>query len=136
MTPAEIGQALWEAVAQRDVERILGFYEPEAELYPAVASGLAGGRPHRGLDEIRTAFVEVFETWELFEAEVLQQGLDLPPHALALARVRVRGRGSGTEFERPYFQVVTFSDDERIRRMKNTFHAVEALEDLAAQLQR
>ena len=96
-TNLELAGEVVEAVASRDVPRLMQLTDPDVEWRP-FATGLMEEGAYRGHDGIRQYVADLKDAWELLEAH-LDDGLAVGSMVLLVGRLRYRGRGSGIETE-------------------------------------
>jgi|SRR5918994_675055 ketosteroid isomerase-like protein len=94
-----------EAFPRGDVEEMLSYTDPEAELYSAIVGG-AEGNVYRGHDGFRRWYADSFETFEELRNE-WSEFRDLGDRVLAFGRVKARGRGSGVQLDSPMGWIFT-----------------------------
>jgi ketosteroid isomerase-like protein len=97
-----------DAVARRDLQRLLELTAPDVEWRP-FATGLMEEGVYRGHDGIRRYVSDLDDAWEVLRAEV-EDGLAVGATVLMTGRLRYRGRGSGVETEHAAGWVVKFRD--------------------------
>ena len=116
-----------DAVARRDVPRLIELTDPDVEWRP-FATGLMEEGVYRGHDGIRQYVRDLDDAWELLRADV-DDGLTIGATALLVGRLRYRGRGSGVETENAAGWVIQFRDGKLIsmRAFRDPEHAIQAL---------
>ena len=109
----EIVRSVFDAVARRDVERVLSLYDPEVEVRFAPGTlmdrlGQAGG--FYGVEGLRRFDRELRQAFEDFETNC-EELIDAGELVVSASRYRARGRGSGIEVDGPpQFGVWTIRD--------------------------
>ena len=97
-----------EAVARRDLDRLLELTDPEVEWHSVFAElGEAG--TYRGHDGIRRYVSDLSDAWEIMRADV-DDGLSVGPVVLMVGQLHYRGRGSGVETRSPLGFVARFRE--------------------------
>jgi ketosteroid isomerase-like protein len=86
-----------DAVARRDVSRLIELTDPEVEWRSFLAE-ISGGGVYRGHDGIRHYVKDLDDAWEIFEPQI-DEGIAVGAMALMIGRIRYRGRGSQVETE-------------------------------------
>jgi ketosteroid isomerase-like protein len=89
-----------------DVERWLAIYHPDAVVEPQIA---AVEGDYSGLDDLRRLFVDMADSWEVFELH-FSDLRDLGDRVLALGTFRSIGKESGVEQEISAAFLVTYRD--------------------------
>ena len=97
-----------DAVARRDVPRLIELTDPDVEWRP-FATGLMEEGMYRGHDGIRRYVRDLDDAWEVLRADV-DDGLAIGATVLLVGRLRYRGRGSGVETENTAGWVIKFRD--------------------------
>ena len=90
-----------DALAQRDVERLVDLSDPDVRwhsFFAEVAFGAGGG--YRGHDGIRQYVSDLNDAWEIVRADV-DDGLGVGDIALLVGRIHYRGKASGVETASP-----------------------------------
>jgi ketosteroid isomerase-like protein len=93
----ETVRAALAAYAEGDVEGMLSFIDPEAELHSAIIGG-AEGRIYRGHDGFRAWFSESHAAFEELTTE-LTEFRDLGEQVVGFGRIHAKGRESGVELD-------------------------------------
>jgi len=116
-----------DAVARRDVPRLIELTDPDVEWRP-FATGLMEEGVYRGHDGIRQYVRDLDDAWELLRADV-DDGLAIGATVLVVGRLRYRGRGSGVETENTAGWVIKFRDGKLIsmRAFRDPEHVIAAL---------
>ena len=101
----ELVRTIYEALARRDRETILGLYDEEVEVRWAegtLADHFTGktGRVFTGHEGMRNFDRDLREAFENFETNY-EELVDLGPQVLSVSRYRARGRQSGVEIDGP-----------------------------------
>lgn len=91
----DVAGELVDAVARRDLPRLLELTDPDVEWRP-FATGLLEEGVYRGHDGIREYVHDLDEAWDVLRAEV-DDGLTVGAVVLLVGRLHYRGRGSGVE---------------------------------------
>jgi ketosteroid isomerase-like protein len=107
-----VQQAL-RAYADGDIERMLSYLDPNAELYSAIIGG-AEGRTYTGRAGIRDWFAETQVAFEDLTLE-LTEFQNLGDRVVGLGRVHARGRESGVELDSPTGWVFTVRAGKIVR---------------------
>lgn len=94
----EVVRRLYDAVAQRDAEAVLTFYDPEVEWddTQGPARALMGADVYHGHEGVRRWFREWYEAFADVEAEILEL-IDAGEHVVSVLNYQGRGRVSGVE---------------------------------------
>jgi ketosteroid isomerase-like protein len=114
-----------EALASGDVEEMLSYFDPKAELHSAIIGG-AEGKVFRGHDGLRRWYAETGEIFEELEIEFAEYR-DLGDRIVAFGRIHARGRGSGMEIDSPTGWVFT-ARGGRVVKAEGFLNRAEALE--------
>jgi uncharacterized protein len=96
----------WAAGNRRDFKLMLVRYSPAVEFEFTTGQqtlGLGTFRGHAGMIDLLGKLDEVWGSWELEAAYVL----DLGDRVLVLGFLRIRGRASGVELGQEYAQLIT-----------------------------
>jgi ketosteroid isomerase-like protein len=101
----DVVRRLAQAWAERNMEQMLSFLDPEGELHSAIVGG-AEGSVYRGHEGFRRWYADSFESFEDLRNE-WTEFRDLGDRVLALGRVQARGRESGVEIDSPMGWVFT-----------------------------
>jgi ketosteroid isomerase-like protein len=101
----DVVRRLARAWAERNMEQMLSFLDPEGELHSAIVWG-AEGSVYRGHEGFRRWYADSFESFEDLRNE-WTEFRDLGDRVLALGRVQARGRESGVEIDSPMGWVFT-----------------------------
>ena len=104
----QLAAEMVDAVARRDVSRLIELTDPAVEWRP-FATGLLEEGVYRGHDGIRQYFRDLDDAWEMLRAEV-EDGLAAGDSALLVGRLHYRGRGSGVETEHAAGWAMAFRD--------------------------
>jgi taurine dehydrogenase small subunit len=123
----EIVRRYTDAFNRRDLDGILQFYDPEAEVDWSRSSGVEAGiyRGHRAVRDFWTRFLE---TWEGVEASV-DEFIDCGESVVVPSRTHFRGR-DGIEVKAYGVFVVTLRDGRIVewRLFRERAEALRALE--------
>ena len=116
-----------DAVARRDVPRLIELTDPDVEWRP-FATGLMEEGVYRGHDGIRQYVRDLDDAWELLRADV-DDRLAIGASVLLVGRLRYRGRGSGVETENTAGWAIKFRDGKLIsmRAFRDPEHVIAAL---------
>src|SRR4051794_35788086 len=116
-----------DAVARRDVPRLIELTDPDVEWRP-FATGLLEGGAYEGHEGIREYVRDLDDAWEVLRAD-MKDGLAIGTVVLLVGSLRYRGRGSGIETENAAGWVVKFRDGKVIsmRAFRDPEHAIETL---------
>jgi ketosteroid isomerase-like protein len=94
----EVIRRLFEAFNARDLETMLEYLEPDAELHPLRAQ--LEGKAYRGHDGLREMLADFDEDWEFVQVDP-DELRDKDDAVVVLGRLRARGRASGAELDVP-----------------------------------
>jgi len=103
----------FEAWNRRDIDGWLAQAAPDFEWIPANPAAVERN-VYRGEEEIRQAFAEIWEIWEVFRLEE-SEIRDLGGSLVWLGRVHARGRTSHVELDHDFGVHILLRDDEGIR---------------------
>ena len=103
----------FEAWNRRDIDGWLAQAAPDFEWIPANPAAVERN-VYRGDEEIRQAFAEIWEIWEVFRLEE-SEIRDLGGSVLWLGRVHAKGRTSHVELDHDFGVHILLRDDEGIR---------------------
>ncbi len=109
----EIVRRALAAYTAGDIEGMLSFLDPDAELHSAIISG-AEGKAYRGHAGIRSWAAETQVSFEALSME-LTEFRDLGDRVLGFGRVHAKGRESGVELDSPTGWVFTLRDGKIVR---------------------
>ena len=101
----EIVRQSLEAYASGEIEEMLAYVDPEAELHSAIIGG-AEAKVFRGHDGFRRWFAETKESFEELSTD-LTEYRDLGDRIVAFGHIHARRRGSGLEIDSPTGWVFT-----------------------------
>ncbi len=106
----ELARETFAALNNRDVDRFIAAFAPDAEWWP-LRSSTEG--PYRGHDGIRAYFADTAEMFEHLRADLeeIHQGDDV---MLAFGRLDAQGRGSGARVELVIAWVLRFGADDKV----------------------
>ena len=124
----EIVQAIYDAVARRDTETVLGLYDPEVEwdFSRSPFKNVTGSARYQGHDGLRQWWREWGEMWTEYEDRL--DGLsEAGAHVISSIHSRGRGRASGADVEWAQYGVWTLRGG-RVVRVEWFASRVEALE--------
>ncbi len=112
----EVVRQLFDAVARRDAEAVLTFYDPEVEWdhTRGPAPALMGASVHHGHEGVRRWFREIYEAFADVEAEIVEL-IDAGEHVISVVNYRGRGRVSGVEVARQMAGVWTIREGKVVR---------------------
>ena len=105
MSHADAFRAVMEAVAERDLERLIELTDPGVEWQSFFA--IAG--EYHGHEGLREYVRDLEETWETIDVQV-DEVLTAGSIAVGVGRIHYRGRGSGVETEATAGWVFKFRD--------------------------
>ena len=103
----------FEAWNRRDVDGWLDDTAPDFEWSPASPAAVERN-VYRGEEEVRQAFAEIWEIWEVFRLEE-SEIRDLGGSLVWLGHVHARGRTSHVELDHEFAAHILLRDDEAIR---------------------
>jgi ketosteroid isomerase-like protein len=104
----EVAGQVMDAVAQRDLSRLIAFTDPEVEWHSFFAE-LGEEGAYRGHDAMRRYVDDLHDAWEIVRPEVDDQ-VEVGEVVLLVGRLHYRGKGSGVETESPAGWVIKFRD--------------------------
>jgi ketosteroid isomerase-like protein len=113
----EIVRRVYDAVARRERESVLAYYDPEirVEWLPGSIADVLGTRVIRGYDGLRLFDREWREAFEGIET-LCEEIIDAGDAVVTASKYRARGRGSGVEVEGPLqFGVWTFREGKIVK---------------------
>jgi ketosteroid isomerase-like protein len=112
----ETVRRLYDAVARRDAEGVLAFYDPVVvwESSETSVGKLMGPDVYRGHDGLRRMFREYYDAWENVE-DTCEELIDAGEHVVSVVASRGRGRTSGVEVEWHPFGVWTIREGKVVR---------------------
>jgi ketosteroid isomerase-like protein len=122
------GQVL-DALARRDVSRLIDLAHPEVEWYSFFAElALGKGGGYRGHDGIRQYVSDLNDAWEIVRGDV-DDALEVDDVALLVGRIHYRGKASGVETESPAGWMFKFRDGKVLcfRAFREPAQAIESL---------
>ena len=103
----------FEAWNRRDLDGWLEQTAPDFEWIPA-SPGAVERTVYRGDEEVRRAFAEIWEVWDVFRFEE-SEIRDLGGSLVWLGRVHARGRTSHVELDHDFAAHLLLRGDEAIR---------------------
>ena len=103
----------FEAWNRRDIDGWLAQAAPDFEWIPANPAAVERN-VYRGDEEIRQAFAEIWEIWEVFRLEE-SEIRDLGGSVVWLGRIHARGRTSHVELDHDFAVHILLREDEGIR---------------------
>jgi uncharacterized protein len=121
----EIVRRFLDAYPRGDVEELLSYIDPEAELHSAIVGG-AEGNVYRGHEGFRKWYADSSESFEELRGE-WSEFRDLGDRVLALGAVKARGRESGVELDSPMGWVITVRRGKAVKA-EGFLSRAEALE--------
>ncbi len=130
----EVVRRLFDAVAQRDTEAVLTFYDPEVEWDHSHASGpstIMGASVYHGHEGIRRLSHEFYEAFADVEVEIVEL-IDAGEHVISVVNYRGRGRASGVEVALTQWAGVWTIRDDKVVRAVWFASREEALEAAAS----
>jgi ketosteroid isomerase-like protein len=112
----EIVRRVYDAVARRDTDAVLAFYDREVEwdFTHGPVGAFLGRRVYRGHADLRNWWREWYEAWEDYEPE-LEEVVDAGEHVISVVRARARGRTSGIEIHSHPAGVWTIREGKVVR---------------------
>jgi ketosteroid isomerase-like protein len=124
----ELAGRVLDALARRDVSRLVDLSDPEVQwhsFFAEVAFGQGGG--YHGHDGIRQYVSDLNDAWEIVRADV-DDGLGVGDIALLVGRIHYRGKASGVETASPAGWMFKFRDGRvlRFRAFRDPAHVLEA----------
>jgi ketosteroid isomerase-like protein len=110
MSKANVGVAgqVLDALARRDVSRVIALADPEVEWHSFFAE-LGDEGAYRGHDGTRQYMSDLNDAWEIVRADI-DDGLGVGDVALLVGRLHYRGRSSGIETETPAGWMLKFRE--------------------------
>ena len=102
----ELAGQVVDAVAQRDLSRLIALTDPEVEWHSFFALGEGEG-VYRGHDRMRQYVSDLNDAWEIVRPEV-DDRLEVGDVVVLVGRLHYRGKGSGVETESQAGWVLTF----------------------------
>jgi ketosteroid isomerase-like protein len=93
----ELVKRSFEALGSRDLDALLGLYDPDVQFLPLTGTRVGTGG-YRGHDGVRAYFEEARELWDVLEPRG-HEYVDLGDRVLVAGSCRFRGRSSGAESE-------------------------------------
>ena len=124
----ELERQVLDALAERDLSRLIALADPEVEWRSFFAEVTMGeGVGYRGHDGIRQYVSDLNDAWEIVRADV-DDGLEVGDIALLVGRIHYRGKTSGVETESPAGWMFKFRDGKvlRFRAFREPDQAIEA----------
>jgi ketosteroid isomerase-like protein len=109
----EVARQTFKRICSRDIDGLLGLYDPEIEFLPLTGTRVESGG-YNGHAGVRDYFAEADEVWE----EMQPHADDVQPvgdQVLILGGCAVRGRGSGARSDNPMAWVLTLRDGKVVR---------------------
>jgi ketosteroid isomerase-like protein len=98
----------FEAICARDIEALLGLYDPDIQFMPLTGTRVESGG-YRGHAGVREYLAEAQDLWDIMEP-VGETFTEAGDYVLVSGRCRVRGRSSGAETNPGYCWVVGVRD--------------------------
>ena len=125
----ELARTVLDALAQRDVSRLVDLSDPDVRwhsFFAEVAFGRGGG--YSGHDGIRQYVSDLDDAWEIGRAEV-DDALEIANVAVLVGRIHYRGKGSGVESASPAGWMFKFRDGKLLcfRAFREPEQALEAV---------
>jgi ketosteroid isomerase-like protein len=126
-TYLQLAADIVDAVARRDVSRLIELTDPDVEWRP-FATGLLEEGVYRGHEGVRQYVRDLDDAWEMLRADV-DDGLAVGTAVLLVGRLRYRGRGSGIETEHAAGWAIRFRDGRLVsmRAFRDPERLIEAL---------
>jgi ketosteroid isomerase-like protein len=115
----ELVRRLFDAVASRDTEAVLSFYDPAIEWDGSRHRWVEvmAGDPHwHGHEGLRSFFRDYYETWADLRNEITEL-IDAGEHVVTVVNSTGRGRASGVEVEWPDNAAVWTIRDGKVVRV-------------------
>jgi ketosteroid isomerase-like protein len=108
---AEVIEVLFAALAESDLETVLGLIDADVEWSPTEGT-------YRGVTGVAEHFVEWMEPWDehRIEAEEIVQSPD--DRVLATIHLTARGETSGMRIDQRFFHVYTLRDGKVVRMIE------------------
>jgi ketosteroid isomerase-like protein len=104
----ELAGQVVDAVAQRDLSRLIALTDPEVEWHSFFALGEGEG-VYRGHDRMQQYVSDLNDAWEIVRPEV-DDRLQVGNVVVLVGRLHYRGKGSGVETEALAGWVLKFRD--------------------------
>ena len=122
----ELADQVVDAVARRDLSRLIELTHPEIEWHSFFALGEEG--VYRGHDGMRRWVSDQNDAWEILRGDV-DDRLDVGDVVVLVGRIHYRGKGSGVETESPAGWMLKFREGRLIcfRAFREPEQALEAL---------
>jgi ketosteroid isomerase-like protein len=122
----ELAREFLDAVARRDLPRLLALTDPEVEWRSFFALGEEGG-VYRGHDAMQQYVSDLSDAWEIVRPEP-DDGVAVGDVAVLVGRVHYRGKASGVETESAAGWMFKFRDGKvfRCRAFREPEEALEA----------
>ncbi|HEY2182015.1 MAG TPA: nuclear transport factor 2 family protein [Solirubrobacteraceae bacterium] len=92
----EVAGQVMDALARRDVARVIALTDPEVEWHSFFAALGEAGSVYRGHDGTRQYMSDLDDAWEIVRADV-DEALGVGDIAILIGRIHYRGSGSGIE---------------------------------------
>jgi ketosteroid isomerase-like protein len=102
----ELAGQVMDAVAQRDVSRLIALTDPDVEWHSFFALGEGEG-VYRGHARVQQYVSDLNDAWEIVRPEV-DDTLEVGNLVVLVGRLHYRGKGSGVETEAPAGWVLIF----------------------------
>jgi ketosteroid isomerase-like protein len=96
-----------------DIEELLGTFDPDVEVRPALSTFLAS-MTYRGHDGVRSWYAETNEPWAELHAEP-ERFIDAGERTLAIVALHARVPGGQVEIDARIAHVVTVRDGKIVR---------------------
>jgi ketosteroid isomerase-like protein len=122
----QLARQVMDALARRDVSRLIAFADPEIEWHSFFAQ-LGEGGVYRGHDGTRRYMSDLSDAWEIVRADV-DDALGVGDVAILVGRIHYRGKGSGIETESPAGWMLRFRNGKVLcfRAFREPEKALEA----------
>ena len=130
---ADLIDRFYEAFSRRDVDAVMDLCDESVEVYknPDVVEMVSALTP-RGREKVATYLSGWLDSWDMYQARVVELREAGGDEVVALVDVRARGRGSQFDIEEEIADVFRFGGD-RIVRMRLHVTRDVALRDAGLQ---
>jgi ketosteroid isomerase-like protein len=122
----ELADQVFDAVARRDISRLIALTDPEIEWQSFF--GLGEGGVYCGHDGMRQYVSDLNDAWEIIRPEV-DDRLEVGEVVVLVGRIHYRGKGSGVETDAPTGWALKFREG-RLVRFRAFREPEQALENL------
>ena len=110
----ELASRVLDALARRDVSRLVDLSDPEVRWHSFFAEVTLGQGGYRGHEGIRQYVSDLNDAWEIVRADV-DDGLGVGDIALLVGRIHYRGKTSGVETASPAGWMFKFRNGKVLR---------------------